>query len=74
MHGEQPDVVHAGVPGEGGFAPQPNGDPNGNGEPRHRRRGRRGGRRNRRGGVTAMAHPSPATVATSRTAISTAAM
>ena len=44
-----PTMVHAGEPGEGGFAPQPNGDPNGNGEPRHRRRGRRGGRRNRRG-------------------------
>ncbi len=49
VDGEQPDMVHAGEPGEGGFAPQPNGDPNGNGEPRHRRRGRRGGRRNRRG-------------------------
>jgi ribonuclease E len=32
-----------------GFAPQPHGDANGNGEQRHRRRGRRGGRRNRRG-------------------------
>jgi ribonuclease E len=46
---EQSDSEHAGEPGEGGFAPQPNGDPNGNGEARHRRRGRRGGRRNRRG-------------------------
>ena len=46
---EQSDSEHAGEPGEGGFAPQPHGDPNGNGEARHRRRGRRGGRRNRRG-------------------------
>jgi ribonuclease E len=45
---QQPDFAHSGEAGEGGFAPQPHGDPNGDGEPRRRRRGRRGGRRNRR--------------------------
>jgi ribonuclease E len=54
---DQPDFAHAGEPGEGGFAPQPHGgDPNGNGEARHRRRGRRGGRRNRRGREGAPLH------------------
>ena len=47
--GAQAGAYAGGEPGEGGFAPPPQGDPNGNGEPRHRRRGRRGGRRNRRG-------------------------
>jgi ribonuclease E len=45
---QRPDFAHGGEGSEGGFAPQPHGDPNGDGEPRRRRRGRRGGRRNRR--------------------------
>ena len=64
-----PTCVHAGEPGEGGFAPQPHGgDPNGNGERRHRRRGRRGGRRNRRDREPRMARRCTATAATSRAA------
>ena len=55
LHGDMPaqrepgELAAGGEVPEGGFAPHPHGEPNGDGEARRRRRGRRGGRRNRRG-------------------------